>query len=433
MRERKGAKSGYLPAALLQLAIGSVAAAAICGVQPAMAADTVFSGEFNTLLRMQKDQGKRNIYPVLEYVRVQASKTLKDDSEVSLQFGGWGRLDLADKSSSHNTDGDLQYALVSYRNSKNNFAINAGRQFVAEGVATEIMDGLYVRQDFLYGFAAAAYVGKPVMTANQEKEVDLVYGGRISHAMPKYYNVGFSLLKSDQESRRYREEFGADLLVTPLDNLDLTGRSSYNNITSGWMEHNYNLAYSPLESLRLSLNSSQINYKDYFHNMTLSAFSLKNGILNPAEKLFTLGGSAAYTPFKSLTITADYKNHSYDILGDANYFGGKASYQITDSILSGAGIYRMDGNSNRLRYSEARGWVAAKFGKTDISADFIALLYDRAINGIKESFTVVGAAAHNFGRKLKVGADIEYSRTPDFDNQLCGMLKFSYLFDTAAR
>lgn len=431
MKTQTNHKSAILHRAAICFSAGCLAVAAFGTAEPVLAADTVFSGEFNTLLRMSRDLNKRNIYPVYEHVRLQVDKTLQDDSEISFQFGGWGRLDLGDKSSSNSTDGDVQYALISYRGAKNNLVANLGRQFVTEGVAAEIMDGLYVRQDFLYGFGAAGYVGKPVMTANGEKTVDIVYGGRLSHSYEDYYEVGFSALKSDQDDRRFREEFGADIWLRPLEDVDITGRSSYNSITSGWMEHNYNLAYSPIEKLQLSFNLSDINYKDYFHNMTMSAFSFKNGSINQDEEMLSLGGSIAYTPIKRLTITADYKNYSYKILGDANYYGGKLFWQISDSFLSGVGIYRMDGTTDRLRYSEARAWVSKTFDKLDLSLDFIALMYDKSINSIKESYTVVSSAAYTFGRKVKVGADLEYSRTPDFDSQLTGMVKLSYMFDTS--
>jgi len=412
--------------ALGVLAVGTL----LMSAHQAYAADTTYTGEFNTLLRMGKDAGKRNLYPVYEYLRLQTNTTLKDGSDVSFQFGGWGRLDLADKSSSQVTDGDVQYALLSYQGAKNNLVINLGRQFVAEGVATELLDGLYLRQDLKAGFGAAAYVGKPVMTTVQEKTVDTVYGARLSHTMPAYYAIGASVLKSDRGSERYREEAGIDVWARPITDLDLTGRTSYNSITSGWMEHAYALSYAPLESLKLSVDLANINYRHYFHNMTMSAFSLKNGIINPDENMVSVGGSVAYNLTKNLTVTADFKNYAYNIIGESNYYGGKVSYRLPDSLLAGAGFYRMDGATSRLRYNELRAYVSKMLGKTDLTADFITLMYDKSVAGVKNSYIVTGAASHAFGKKVKVGADIEYSRTPDFDNQLRGILKLSYLFDT---
>jgi len=402
----------------------------LVSVPKAHAANITYTGEFNTLLRMGKDVNKRELYPVYEQIRLQADKTLADGSALSFQLGAWGRLDLADKSSSHDTEGDIQYALLSYQGAKNNLVINLGRQFVAEGVAAEILDGLYIRQDFKAGFGAAAYVGRPVMTTVHEKDVDTVYGARLSHTLPNYYTIGLSVLKSDRDSDRYREEEGIDLWVRPMDGLDLTGRTSYNSITTGWMEHAYALSYTPIESLKLSVDLANINYRHYFHNMTMAAFSLKNGAINPDENMVSIGGSVAYDLTKDLTVTADFKNYDYKILGQSNYYGGKVSYQLPESLMLGAGFYRMDGDTSRLRYNELRTYVSKKLGKTDLTADFITLMYDKSVAGMKNSYIVTGAASYAFGKKVKAGADIEYSRTPDFDNQLRGILKLSYLFDT---
>jgi hypothetical protein len=56
--------------------------------------------------------------------------------------------------------------------------------------------------------------------------------------------------------------------------------------------------------------------------------------------------------------------------------------------------------------------------------------YDREINGIRNSYSVTGAAGYNVSRKLKVGTDIEFSRNPDFNSEVRGLVKAIYSFDT---
>jgi len=65
----------------------------------------------------------------------------------SFGAGGWGRVDLGEKSGDSNPYGDLQYGYVGYGGNKDNLLVNAGRQFIAEGVATERIDGVYLRSD----------------------------------------------------------------------------------------------------------------------------------------------------------------------------------------------------------------------------------------------------------------------------------------------
>jgi len=400
-----------------------------------MASDVSFSGESSTILRMKTNLEKKDIYPLYEYLRLNLNDNRDDGSGVAFYLGTWGRLDLADKSTDKYSDADLQYAYLSYRSAKNNLAVNFGRQFISEGVAAEKVDGLYLRSDFAAGFGASAFFGKAVMTETDAKGGNFVYGTRISQSMPKYYSVGISALKSeDSDKQRYREEEGIDLWLHPVKQVELTGRSSYNSITEGWMEHAYSLGITPLEDIKFGADFSNINYNDYFYNVTTNALKLATvfGLPNPNsnEELLTAGVFVSATPIKNLTITADYKNYSYQLAGDANYFGGKISYSIPGSYSAGFSGHRMEGNSDRLRYYEYRLYAAKKIGHADISVDFMNVGYDKKINDVKNSYAATASAGYEFSRKLKVGADLEYSKSPDFDNEVRGLLKLTYAFDT---
>jgi hypothetical protein len=263
----------------------------------------------------------------------------------------------------------------------------------------------------------------------------VIYGARISQTNKKYYTVGLSALKSEHENgSRYREEEGVDLWLRPLAQVDVTGRSSYNSITNGWMESSYALAYSPLTTLKFGADYSHINFKDYFATVTTSALSLFNQRINPTmnnnQEQDAVGINVAYTGLKNLTIAADYKFYSYTQSGDTAYFGAKASYLFPEAFLVGGSLHRMDGGIDRLRYTEYRAFVTKKISHADLTIDFIDLNYDSRINGIRNTYTVTGAVGYEFNRKLKVGADIEYSRNPDFDSEVRGLLKATYTFDT---
>lgn len=405
---------------------------------PLMAEDFSVSGESTTILRMRTTTDNKDLYPVYEYLRLSTAGKLADGSTLGLYMGGWGRVDLVDKSTDRvHSDTDLQYFFLSYRAVKNNTVVNLGRQFVTEGVASEKIDGLYARSDFASGFGASAFIGQPVITEPVPtlKGADLVYGARVSHSMPKLYTIGVSALKSEaDQNSRYREEEAIDLWVYPLQMVDLTGRSSYNSITSGWMEHAYTLTLSPLTNLKLSTSVTNINYTDYFHNMTNTAFSLNNGInngiLQKGEAFTALGLGASYTLLKNFTVSADYKNYDYDIAGSADYFGGKIGYSSPEIITTGFGFHRMEGANDRLRYNEYRLYALKKLGNIEMSADFIDISYDKSINGVKDSFALTGSAGYEINEKLKVGANLEYSRNPDFDREIKGLMKLTYLFDT---
>jgi len=412
---------------------GGMAIASCMITSPLMAADASVSGEATTIFRMKQTIFKDNQYPLYEYLRFNVVKNLESGSAVSFYLGTWGRVDTADKSTDAHRDGDLQYAYLSYQGAKNNTVVNLGRQFVTEGVAAERLDGLYLHSDFIAGIGAAAYAGKSVMsTDTPTKDSFLVYGGRLTQSMPQYYTVGLSALKSDTDSGgRFREEEGVDLWVHPVKQLDLTGRSSYNSITKGWMEHAYTASILPMESLRFSAELSNIQYKDYFYNMTSTVFTSNiSNFINTDEKMMSLGGGVSYSPIKNLTIVGDYKANTYEHAGRANYYGGRVNYALPESFLVGCAYHRMDGKTDRLSYSEYRLFASKKLGPTDLAVDFNNTEYDTRINGIRNSYGVTGSAGYEFNEKLKIGADVEYSKNPDFDNEVRGLIKVNYLFDT---
>jgi len=386
------------------------------------------SGETNTILRMGKTADDRNLYPLYEYLSLGIVNETGGGS-ISGNLGGWGRVDLRDRSSDRYTNADLQYGYVSYQGNKNNLLLNAGRQFVAEGVATERVDGVHLRGDLAGGFGAAAFVGAPVVIEPDFKGGDVVYGGRVTHSIREYYTIGLSALRTDYNSSRLREESGIDLWFHPLKQIDVVGRSTYNSITSGWMEHAYMATFSPLQNLRFTADLSGISYKDYFYQTTTKAFSLTRGLLDPNEKVFSLGGGVDYTPVEKVNLSADYKNYAYDIAGPANYYGGKATFTLPESFMAGLAIHRMDGENAKLRYMEYRLFASKKLGKVDLTADLFDVDYDSPINGVKQTYSASVAAAYAITDRIKLSADVDYSRNPDFDGVLSGMLRFTYAFD----
>jgi hypothetical protein len=415
---------------------GSIAVACTFFIATRAGADAlVLTGASTTILRMGRTdfQDSKNLFPLYEYLRFSVSSRDKSGSSTSLHVGGWLRGDLGDKSSQDRTDQDLQYGYLSYQGARNNLTLNAGRQFVTEGVATERLDGLYLRSDLAGGLVAAAFIGSPVSTEPNFKADDFIIGGRLAQSMPKYYSVGVSALKSQAGSSRYREEEGVDLWLHPLKQIDITGRSSYNSLTDGWMEHSYLLSYVPLDNVRLYGNFQHINYNDFFYRVTTSALSFENRLLDPNERVTKLGGGFAYSPTKILTIAADYTHRDYHFAKGADYYGGKVSLSKPEFLVAGLSVHRMDGALDSLRYLEYRVFASKTFGKAALTLDFIDLNYDNQLrmNNVKNALMANAAVSYRLKPNLELGADLDYSHSPDFDNEVKGMLKVSYAFDWA--
>ena len=385
------------------------------------------SGDSTTILRMRESTQDDFLFPLYEYLHLSATEVVSRGA-ISLQLGGWGRVDLADRSYDQRADGSIQYGFLSYQDNRNNLQFNAGRQFVVEGVATERVDGLYLRSDLAAGFNAAAFLGSPVTTEPNFDGGDLIYGGRIAHTLPQYYSVGLSVLRNQADGDGLREEQGVDLWLRPMPQLDITGRSSYNSLSNGWMEHAYIASYTPMETLRLSASMERINYDDYFYHVTTSALSLTNGLLLPGEEVWNFGGSIGFMPSTGLALAAEYKRYDYDIAGNAHYYGARAGFSTPTAFAAGASIHRMDGSTSGLSYNQYRLYATQKFGPADVSVDFFDVDFDSSINGRNNTYSLAVAAGYDFNPSLRVTGDIDYIKSADFDHELRGLIKVSYAF-----
>jgi len=395
---------------------------------PFTASAITLNGESNTYLNFRETADKSKIVPVYEYLDFSLDNI--GDNRVSFHSGGWGKVDLKDESYGKRFDADLQYAYLSFKNDKNNTIINLGRVLVFEGVAAERVDGFYARTDLTAGFGASAFVGSPVETDFNGISGDFIYGGRLSYQIPASFVIGVSYLKEKNGSADFREEAGGDIWLSPVKKVVITGRSSYNSITNGWMEHAYSLSLGPFGNLRLNSEASWINYKDYFSSVTTDVFKLMTGILDPAEKVLILGGGASYSINENLVASADYKNYNYDLAGSADYYGGKLAYSVPGKGGAGISFHRMNGSTDKLKYNEFRVYGFKKFGKADITADFLDVRYDNQINGMKNTYAASFAVGYDLTDKVRAVADIDYSRNPIFNKDIRTFLRLVCRFDS---
>ncbi len=393
---------------------------------PAISQSATVTGDSSTYVQSREAEDSSKILGVYEYLDF-AVQNIGNET-ISFHTGGWLRYDLKEEEFGDKSANDLQYSYLSFKSKTDNTVVNLGRVMVFEGVAAERVDGLYARTDLMAGFGISGFGGSPVETGSDMPGNNVIYGGRLSHQFGDVYKIGISALKEEKDSQDYRREEGLDIWVHPINKVDLTGRSSYNDVTKGWMEQSYALMLGPFEKLRLNATASWINYDDYFFRTTMSAFTLQSGLIQPNEKVRTLGGEASYPITDQVLITADYKNFSYDIAGKADYFGGKVKYSLSGSGGAGIGYHAMMGETDKLKYNEYRVYAYKKFGHLDVSADVIDVAYVNAINGVKDSYSASLAAQYDLAEAWKLGADVEYSHNPDFDRDIRVFFKVLYHF-----
>lgn len=386
------------------------------------------TGESNTFLGARETTDKSKIVPVYEYLDFTVDKI--GDNRVSFHFGGWGKGDLKEESFGKRYDADVEYAYLSFKNDRNNAIVNLGRLLVFEGVAMEKIDGIYARTDLKRGFGLSGYVGSPVESVSTGDSGDIIYGGRASFQVPASLVVGASYLMETKGSSDFRKEAGFDVWLNPLKKAVITGKSSYNAVTDGWMEHAYVLTLGPFGNLRLNSEASWINYKDYFASATTEVFRLTPGIIDPLEKVRALGEEVAYSINENLVASADYKNYSYSLAGTADYYGAKLTYSVPEKGGAGISVHRMNGGVDRLRYDEFRVYGFKKFGKADLTLDFHDVDYDTDISGMKNAYVASLAAGYNVTQKFRMVANIDYSRNPIYDRDIRTFLRLVYRFDT---
>jgi len=384
------------------------------------------SGQSNTYLQSRETTDSTKLLPLYEYLNFKAENL--GSQNISFHFGGWYRYDLKNESFGTKSTGDLQYAYLSYKPEKGNAVLNLGRLFVNEGVASEQVDGVFGRTDLLGGFTVAAFGGSPVETDFDSRTGDSAYGGRISQGLAEWYRIGFSYLREKNGSEDFRKEEGLDLWFRPANKVELLGSSFYNALTSDWMKHTYFLTLGPFSILSLRTEFTEISYKDYFTSATTTAFKFDPTIIDPNEKLSSIGEEVSFN-FGKTILSADYKKYSYDIAGDANYYGGKITFAGAQNIGAGLSVHRMDGQTDTLKYYEYRLYGYKKFAKTDITVDLFTVSYDEEINGIKNAYSASLAGGYALSARARLAADVEYAKDPFFDKDVRGLVKFVYNFE----
>jgi len=394
-------------------------------VLPAVSPAVGLSGDSRTYVESRETQDNAKILGGYEYLDFAVQDIGKET--ISFHTGGWLRYDLGEAESGSRSNSDLQYSYLSFKGKTDNTVVNLGRVMVFEGVAAERVDGIHARTDLAGGFGVSGFGGSPVETAIDVPGNDAIYGARLSHKAGDVYRIGVSALKEEKNSLDFRREEGVDVWVRPIDKVDLAGRSSYNDITKGWMEHSYVLMLGPFENLRLDTHASAINYDDYFFRATSSAFTLRSGIIQPGEKVRILGETASYAFTEKALITADYRKFSYDIAGKADYYGGMLKYSAAGAG-AGIGYHRMQGEADTLRYNEYRAYAYKKLGRLDAAVDVIDVEYDVPRSDVKDAYSGTLAAQYALTDAWKLGADVGYSHNPDFDNDIRAFFKILYHF-----
>lgn len=419
-------RSGLASMKIMRLFLtATLAALALCSLPSDVLALDV-SADSRTYVIFRETADEKSIAPLYEYLDLNAEGIAGKD--VSLYVSGWLRADLGEEWAEDDFETSLSYAYLDL-GLRPGTKLSLGRLYVFEGVASEQVDGLYAKADLSQWFGVAAFGGTPVEEESGDIQSDTLYGGRVYHQWPGLYSIGLSYLKQSGDSADAREEQGIDVWVRPVSMVDLQGQSAYNAESSGWMSHSYNVAVSPVNSLRLIAAYAMTDYEHYFAAPTLSAFSPT--VIDPREEVTEAGGIVDYTLSPSLGASLEYKNYHYELKGGADYYGGELRYSRT-GYAAGLSAHRMDGGEKDLKYSRYRAYASKRLGKAGMVLDLLNVDYDEEILGTSNAFTALAALDYEVAERATAGIDLEYSENPNFDSEFKVLLKFLYRFSKGA-
>lgn len=385
------------------------------------AADIEFVSK--TYLQVFEDTGENTHIPLYEYVELNARNLM--EKKMSFYSGGWIRYGLRSKSEDDRKLDELSYAFVRYtpREDRSLF-FDIGRHVVFAGLASEQLDGISARWDITPRTGFALYGGVPVETDFGGRGGDLLYGGRVFQRIERKAEFGLSFLREDDDDSRFREELGLDLWLRPLKKAEIAGRSSYNTATDGWMEHTYTLRIFLPDAITLTGLFSRTDFDDAFSSWTLSAFSPE--FLGKGETLTKGGVSGEYRIGRRWTFVLDFLDYEYETMGSADYFGLGVTGNFGISDKAGVSLHRMDGESERLTYTEYRGYARKRFGSFTASFDAILHHYDKPFNDLSSAYSVNATAEYRISSALSAGMSLTHGKDPDFTHDTRALLKLAY-------
>lgn len=370
----------------------------------------------------------RTFAPLYEYVSADVREL--GGHPVSFHFYGWGRQDLGDDTGSDDRTGELGSAYLEYRHPTGNGEVRAGRFFLAEGAAAEILDGAFLKVRTSPGLGISVFGGIPVeRTITGTDTGDSLYGGRVFFARAGIAELGVSyLLEKGKFQGDNREVVGGDLWLRPGIPVELTGRTTYNVSTSALSSQRYVLRILPLRRVDLAVGYDEYRYRDLFQTALHPAF-LSPSIDNN-DKVRTIFGLADITIAEGVTLEAGVKQIRHDLADPGDALRGDLGIRVAYNDrkdLAGLSVAVVSADREENEYQEFRAFGSYSPGPFRLTLDALTQRYKRAVAGspIKDAYQVTGSAGWQVASKMKVSGDLTYTRSPRFMEDYAGLVRVS--------
>ena len=189
------------------------------------------------------DYCRRLLVPFYEYLTLRAENL--GARGLSVEFAGWGVVDLADRfdptkaaripqkegGQSPGVGGDVMVGTVTYQSRKNNLELRLGRQFLFLGAPYSTnFDGLYARYTFPYDISVAVYGGgaTPRDADAGRDAINPMFGGRLGWSRLDRGGVGVSFLSElTTGGDLVRRQAGVDAFALLPKRVDLYGSALF--------------------------------------------------------------------------------------------------------------------------------------------------------------------------------------------------------------
>lgn len=423
----------------LMLAMVSLLPSLACAADLGVGSTTLFRFE----QRAFPGFARQTVVPATEFLGVDMDKI--GDGNLSLHLYGWGRVDLADRSTNEGeTEGNLTYGYLSYRLPTANGELKAGRFFVYEGITVEQIDGISARTDLQQGFALTLFGGVPVkLDRDSKSKGDYIAGGRASYRKGGVIELGVAgvqegdvTLDRASGAKDDRQLVGGDIWLSPHRMVELNGRSFYNAATGGIAEHSYYLSVKPHKAVTVTGVYNEERFKNYF------TFSNLRSLFNPDNggELKSYGGEVTWNAAPPVEVVADYRrynrssNVATDNNGNSHRYGGEMRLTLLDKkVRSGLSYHRSDGATGFNSYHEVRGYGFHDGGRYFASLDAITQFFKNSIFSKKEAFEVIASAGMRILPELALSGDISYGQNPRLTDELRGVLRVTYNYASTGK
>ncbi len=152
------------------------------------------------------------------------------------------------------TEADLLVGKVVIHDPQNRAEISGGRMIVGPGAVRPIhLDGVHALARTPWATTIEGFGGLSVVPRFGESQGDLAFGGRVGQSIGTFTTFGVSYVQRYDRNDLSDQEVGADFRLDPIEQVSFSSRAAYDFINPGFSEAIANLAYQPVNQLRLEL------------------------------------------------------------------------------------------------------------------------------------------------------------------------------------